>query len=184
MLSFNFRFFPEIKTDRFLLRRFTPADAAAISALRSNDIVNEYIERPKQISCAEAEEFIKKTLHSIEQNDLMYWAIVPRREKKLIGTTCLFHVSKEVYRAEIGYELEPRWHGKKVMQEIIPRVIEFGFKKMLLKRIEAFVKPGNIKSVKLLEKNNFKIDKQAELRMTAAEKQAGLVIYSLQNGGA
>ena len=41
------------------------------------------------------------------------------------------------------------------MQEVIPVVIQFGFEKMKLEKIEAELSPRNLKSVRLLEKNNF-----------------------------
>jgi ribosomal-protein-alanine N-acetyltransferase len=43
------------------------------------------------------------------------------------------------------------------MQEVIPRVIQFGFEEMKLQTIEAELSPRNLKSVRLLEKNNFKL---------------------------
>src|SRR5438477_98251 len=42
-----------------------------------------------------------------------------------------------------------------VMQEVIPRIIQFGFEEMKLRTIEAELSPRNLKSVRLLEKNNF-----------------------------
>ena len=46
------------------------------------------------------------------------------------------------------------------MKEAVPAVINFGFEKLNLSCIEAEVDPGNISSVKILEKNNFKLPQE------------------------
>ncbi len=43
------------------------------------------------------------------------------------------------------------------MQEVIPRIIQFGFEELKLQTIQAEVSPRNLKSVRLLEKNNFSL---------------------------
>ncbi len=80
---------------------------------------------------------------------------------------------REDATAEIGYELLPENHGKGIMQEVIPRVIQFGFEEMKLQTIEAELSPRNLKSVRLLEKNNFKL---AEVN----EENPDSVVYALR----
>jgi hypothetical protein len=59
------------------------------------------------------------------------------------------------------------------MQEVIPRVIQFGLEEMKLETIEAELSPRNLKSVRLLEKNNFKL---AEVN----EDNPDSVVYALR----
>ncbi len=69
----------------------------------------------------------------------------------------------EHQRAEIGYALnDNRLKGKGLMFEAIEKVIEYGFSEMNLNRIEAFIGPDNVPSLKLIEKMNFK--KEGQLR--------------------
>jgi RimJ/RimL family protein N-acetyltransferase len=60
MASFHFASFPQLLTERLVLRELLATDAAAIIVLRSNDIVNQYINRPKTITPAGALQFIEK----------------------------------------------------------------------------------------------------------------------------
>ena len=60
MLQLNFTHFPELKTERLLLRQLKETDANAIFLIRSNEAVNKYIDRPKTSTIAEASLFIKK----------------------------------------------------------------------------------------------------------------------------
>ena len=76
-------------------------------------------------------------------------------------------------KAEIGYELLPENHGKGIMQEVIPRVTQFGLEEMKLQTIEAELSQRNLKSVRLLEKNNFKL-------VEVNEENPDLVVYALK----
>ena len=78
---------------------------------------------------------------------------------------------KEDLVAEIGYALLPGFQGKGIMQEAIEKVIEYGFISMKLKSIVADLKPANIKSIKLLERNGF--------IYTGKPKEEDMVIYTL-----
>jgi ribosomal-protein-alanine N-acetyltransferase len=81
--------------------------------------------------------------------------ITPKNASEFLGTICLWKISREESKAEIGFELLPEHHGKGIMQEVIPEVIRFGFEQMKLDAIEAELSPRNLKSVKLLERNHF-----------------------------
>ena len=132
-----------------------PADEQEIFALRSSDEINKYLDRPKANTLDEARNFITKIINGIAKNESIFWVVTPKDESKLLGTICLWKISKEEAKAEIGYELLPENHGKGIMQEVIPRVLEFGFEEIKLEMIEAELSPRNLKSVRLLEKNNF-----------------------------
>jgi [ribosomal protein S5]-alanine N-acetyltransferase len=132
-----------------------PADEQEIFALRSSDEINKYLDRPKANTLDEARNFITKIINGIAKNESIFWVVTPKDESKLLGTICLWKISKEDAKAEIGYELLPENFGKRIMQEVIPRVLQFGFEEIKLEVIEAELSPRNLKSVRLLEKNNF-----------------------------
>jgi len=126
-------------------------------SLRNNEVVNQYLGRPKATSTAGAIAFIDKITNGIANNESMYWVICFKDDLQLIGTICTWNIDIEKDTAEIGYELLPSFHGKGIMQEALTAVIDFGFNSMQLKSITAHTVPGNIASSKLLERNNFKL---------------------------
>ena len=67
MLELNFVPFPEIKTERLLLRKMTDADAPEIQFLRSDDRVMKYIDREKTKTVEEALQFISSPGHPISE---------------------------------------------------------------------------------------------------------------------
>jgi [ribosomal protein S5]-alanine N-acetyltransferase len=83
------------------------------------------------------------------------WAITLKDSGQYIGAISYHRLMKEHFRAEIGYILHPAHHGKRIMDEAIRTVTDFGFNSMGLHSVEANVNPENIASIKLLERNNF-----------------------------
>src|SRR6266550_5375947 len=173
MIQIQFTPFPELTTARFRLRQLTKDDENEIFALRSDDFINQYLDRPKANTLDDARNFISKITNGIAKNEAIFWVVTPRDEARFLGTICLWKISKEEAKAEIGFELLPENHGKGIMQEVIPRIIQFGFEEMKLQTIEAELSPRNLKSVRLLEKNNFKL---AEVN----EENPDSVVYALK----
>ena len=147
--------FPKLETERLLLRQLIDEDADTIASLRSDDEVNAYIDRPKELSPGAAKAFITKINQKIKDEHWFYWAVCLKGQQELIGTFCLFNFSVENTCAELGYELNPDYQGRGFASEAIKEVISFAFKTIGFKSLEAVVHQYNLKSVKLLQKNNF-----------------------------
>lgn len=170
MIDFSFTPFPFLTTENYALRNLTLEDAPEIFALRSSDEINKYLNRPKANTLDDALSFITKIINGIAKNEAIFWVVTPNGGARFLGSICLWQISREEAKAEIGYELLPEKHGKGIMQEVIPRVIQFAFEEMKLQTIEAELSPRNLKSVRLLEKNNFKL----------AEENPDSVVYALK----
>ncbi|MBK7227389.1 MAG: GNAT family N-acetyltransferase, partial [Ignavibacteriales bacterium] len=85
--------------------------------------------------------------------------------QRLIGSICLWNLSREENKAEIGYELLPDFQGKGIAQEAMLAVLDCGFNIMLLNKIEAYTHKENSSSIKLLEKFTFVRDLDAESKV-------------------
>lgn len=156
MLELNFSPFPEIETERLLLRRMADADAPEILFLRSDDTVMKYIDREKTKSVEEAVAFIQTVNENIDRNESIMWAITLKNNPgTLVGNISFWRIINKNYRAEIGYMLHPDFWGKGIMKEALLAAIEFGFNKMKLHSIEAHINPDNTASGMLLEKTGF-----------------------------
>jgi [ribosomal protein S5]-alanine N-acetyltransferase len=179
MHNLNFSNFPVFHTDRLKIRQLTDEDANQISVIRSNEIVNQFLNRPKNTSIEDATVFINDIKKRIENKESLYWAISMKENNTLIGTTCLFNFNPEKRMAEIGYELHPDFHGKGIMNEVIATTINYGFTELNLRTIIALTKPENKNSISLLTKNNFLLDKDFEL--VNREETADYAVYYLTN---
>ncbi|KPU44814.1 putative ribosomal N-acetyltransferase YdaF [Oxobacter pfennigii] len=154
MSDINFTPFPVLITERLNLRQIVIEDMDEFFILKSDErLLKYYNAKPKTY-----EESRRKLLvlnDDIGKNESITWGITFKNENKLIGSICFWNISRNESKAEVGYELMVDWQGKGIMQEAIKAVIKYGFKDMRLSIIEAVPDPGNSKSVKLLERNNF-----------------------------
>ena len=155
MISLNFSPFPLIETERLYLRAITEDDKYEMFALRSDKQIMQYIARPLMTTIEEITEFIKSINSSIEKQEYINWGISLKNNNKLIGTVGFYRMAKENYRAEVGYMLHTNFHKQGIMQELMPVVLEYGFKQMNLHSIEAVIDPRNKASENVLLKQGF-----------------------------
>ena len=73
----------------------------------------------------------------------------------LIGTIGFWRIESENHRAEIGYLLDPAFHGKGMMHEAMKVVLDYGFGTLKLHSVEANIDKDNEASMKLVERCGF-----------------------------
>lgn len=181
MLEINFTPFPNLETERLLLRRVSKNDVNEVFALRSDAETMKYVPRPLVTTQNEALEHIALIDSKIESNEGINWAITLKGSPKLIGIIGHYRIKPEHYRSEIGYMILPEFQGKGIVTEAVKAVVEYGFNEMHLHSIEAIIDPENTASAMVLEKNNF--IKEAHLKENEFYDGRFLdtVIYSLLN---
>ncbi|BAU53049.1 GNAT family N-acetyltransferase [Mucilaginibacter gotjawali] len=155
MLNLNFTPFPTITTQRLVLRQLQDDDVHELFALRTNELVNRFLYRPVPRSLNDVREFITIVNQITLDNEGLYWVITRKNEDKLLGVINLRNFSPEQYQAEIGYELHPDQQGKGFMHEAITHVLAYGFGRLGLQAIMADTVPGNLRSIRILEKHGF-----------------------------
>jgi ribosomal-protein-alanine N-acetyltransferase len=166
--------FRSLSTKRLILRKPMLDDAREIFNLRSNEQVNQYLDRPASTSIEDAVTFIEKILAIINKNEGCYWAICLKENPRPVGTICYFDFSSDQATAEIGYELHPSYQRKGIMQEALTTVLHYGFQVLQLKSITAFPTADNVPSIRLLERNGFKREDDDQ------EREGNLVRFVLR----
>lgn len=156
MLIVDLHDFPVLNTERLILREITVKDAPEFFALRSNDSVMKYIDRPRPKDVQDILELIDK-MHKMRLDGVgITWGIYLKEHPEIkIGNIGLFKIIHEHFRAEIGYLLNPRFHKKGIMFEAMSSVIDYGLNEMGLHSIEANINPENVASKNLLKKAGF-----------------------------
>ncbi len=148
-----------LDTPRFLLRPLVPADAGDLFAHLSDPDVTQFmdidpLERQEQaVTIIEWAQDLRGEGHGVR------FAIRTREDGQFIGS-CGFNsiVVERACRGEIAYDLKRAWWGRGVMAEIMPALIEMGFTRLGLQRLEALVTPGNERSCRLLERHGFALE--------------------------
>ena len=156
MLQVNFNPFPEITTQRLMLKEITEQDARVLFDLRSNDKVMQYIDRPRPNTLQDAIDLIQKMRDMKDKGEGITWGIYLKNEPEIkIGNIGLFRIIHAHYRAEIGYLLDPQYHRQGIMLEAMQAIIDYGFHQLQLHSIEANINPANNASRQLLLKAGF-----------------------------
>jgi ribosomal-protein-alanine N-acetyltransferase len=175
MLNKNLSPFPTLTTERLILRQLLESDVQEIFLLRSDPIINKYLDRQPSKTLEDALNFIRIINVNIKNSELPYWAITQKNNEKLIGTICLFDFSEELNRCEIGYELLTDYQGQGIMNEAIKKIIEYSFQTLGLKTIDACTHKDNQSSIKLLQKFNF------EKTEIVDETNPNMIVFRLSN---
>ena len=156
MLEVKFTPFPEINTERLLLRKLADPDADILFSMRSSETVMKYIDKERTKDIDETLLLIRKINDAAEAGEGITWAMAfPEKPEELIGTIGFWRIMHQHYRAEIGYMLHPDHWSKGLMKEAVNALIRYGFDSMKLHSIEAHINPGNEASAGLLEKTGF-----------------------------
>ena len=181
MLEINFNPFPNLTTDRLILKQITIADENDFFRMRSDKQIMKYISRPLAKDVKDVRVLIEIFDDGIKKNERINWGIYLKTDNRLIGSIGYVHIYPENHRAEIGYLLDIPFHGKGIMKEAIEKVIDFGFTELKLHTIEALVQHMNIASSKLLQKNKFVKEAHFKDYLYYEGKYIDAVVYSLIN---
>ncbi len=147
-----FSHMPTLETPRLRLRPMRMSDSADFY---------DYARRPEvtvflRWSPHSSEQYTKDYLRYIEQRYAMGefydWAVVEKESGRMIGTCGFTRFDFSHNAGEIGYVLNPDFHGKGYGTEAAQRVVRFGFEELGLHRIEAKFIQGNQASLRVMEK--------------------------------
>jgi len=158
--------FPQLETDRLILREMTLDDVEFYFRHFNNNRVVEgsCFPGPKSLEAAK-EELELYCIKPFKENRGIRWGIVRKEDNELIGTCGYYDWIKTAHRAEIGYDLDPAYWGQGIMTEALRAVLKHGFEKMGLNRIQVIIDSKNTRSLKLVHRLGFK--KEGVLRQSS-----------------
>ncbi|MFQ6601804.1 GNAT family N-acetyltransferase [Flavobacterium sp. C3NV] len=175
----DFKIFPQLQTERLILRNIESTDAELIHKLRSDEVVNRFVGRDNSSTVEKAKEFILKIQNLVAKNEGLYWIIRLKENNDLIGSVCLWNFDPENEIVEIGYEMLPEFQGKGIMTEALKAVTKHTFEEIKAKIITAFPSEDNVNSVAILKKMNFEFeDKKYN---NTHENVNNIATYTLRN---
>ncbi len=156
-----------MKTDsRIELRSITAADQENIFRGLSHPEVIKYYGISFETFEATEEQMI--WFQDLEKNETgKWWSIFNSETNEFLGAGGFNDLSKHLKKAEIGFWLLPEFWGKGYMQEAMPLICEYGFKKLELERIEGLVESENLNCKRALEKMDWTFEgtnKNCELK--------------------
>ncbi|SIQ61871.1 ribosomal-protein-alanine N-acetyltransferase [Chryseobacterium sp. RU37D] len=152
----------KLNTERLQLKEINESHVDDILKIRSNEVINQYVQRKSPKNNYDALQFILTIKERTKDNQSFYWGISLKNQSNLIGTICLYNFSEDRKVAEVGYELLPDYHRQGIMSEALTAVVNFGFNELHLQEMVAMTNKFNENSKSLLLKYDFVLEEGRE----------------------
>lgn len=142
-------------TERLLLKLHTPQVFDTVFTTLSDGEIKSFLALSSEEELAKEKQRFADGAYAQFKN-LRWFQLCDRITNEVLGS-CGFHIwYKQHSRAEIGYNLKRDSDKQKgLMSEAVAFILDYGFSTMQLNRVEAFVGPDNIPSLKIMAKFGF-----------------------------
>lgn len=143
-----------LETDRLLVRETTVEDADSFYEIYGQPSITAYMEalfedRDEQIAYMES--YIE-TVYAFYEYGM--WTVLEKQSKAVIGRAGISR--REGYDLpELGFVIGVPWQGRGYAFEVCAAILDYARRELEMTKVQALVRPGNEKSVKLCEKLGF-----------------------------
>ena len=144
---------PTLETERLILRKISLDDTDDMFEYAKNAEVTKCLTWSPHPDKGFTFEYISYLQSRYGTGDFFDWAVVSKDSGKMIGTCGFTRFFFQHNGAEIGYVLNPEYHGKGIATEALGRIIRYGFENLALERIEGKFMIENEASRRVMEKN-------------------------------
>ncbi|UJF27801.1 GNAT family N-acetyltransferase [Planococcus sp. 107-1] len=101
-------------------------------------------------------EKIRESIYQARENREYSFGIFEHGTDKMIGHISMYSIKRLPFlSALVGYSIDEAYIGKGIATEAVRLVNTFGFEQLRLHRIEAYVSPRNMGSIRVLQKTGF-----------------------------
>jgi RimJ/RimL family protein N-acetyltransferase len=170
---------PTLTAGRVTLRWLVPSDVDALYEVFSNADVMRYWARPPFTDVSEARDLLAVIERSFAEKSRFQWGIVRPEDDRVIGTCTLSSVNAANLRAELGYALLPAHWGQGLMRAALERLLDFAFRELGMRRLEADVDPNNARSMATVERLGFQREGYLRERWFVGGEPQDTVFYGL-----
>ena len=170
---------PTLHTERLTLRRLGAADVDDMFDYAKRQDVTEYLRWYPHQSKKYTSDYLRYISARYKLGDFYDWAVVENESGRMIGTCGFTSFDLPHDSAEIGYVLNPEFHGKGYATEAATRVLEFGFSELSLHRIEARFMKENTASLRVMEKLGMTLEGYRRDGMLIKEKYRTIGVCSI-----
>ncbi len=171
--------FEELKTERLFLRKLTPEIYQHIYENYSDEMIMDFLALKSSDELNKEKEKYNKGISTYNRS-FVNFRLFDNESRQHVGN-CGFHTwYTEHFKAEIGYDIpNESFKRRGFMTEALRTIFDYGFNIMKLNRIEAFVGPDNIPSLKLMDIFGFKKEGHMRQHYCKNNEMQDSVIFSL-----
>lgn len=113
-------------------------------------------------------------------NSKLNLSIVDKETNELVGMTGLLNIDRINHHAQLYITIGNKaYRGKRLPDEVIPLVLEYGFSELELKKIYLYTLPNNERGRHVYERNGLKLDGILRQQVYCRGKQQDLYVHSI-----
>jgi RimJ/RimL family protein N-acetyltransferase len=147
-----------LETSRLRLREFVPQDADALAAVLSDPVAMQYY--PAAVDRKGVEEWIERNRERYQREGYGLWAMVLKGSGELIGDCgCFLRDIEGRDDVEIGYHVRRDLWGRGYATEAADACMQYAFTKLGFDRVISLIRPENLQSIRVAEKNGLTCQK-------------------------
>lgn len=168
-----------LETKRLRLRKLTPLVMEQVFTAMDDNSIIDFLGLADFESLEKEKEKYRKGLQTFNRS-FVNFQLIDKKNGKVIGG-CGFHTWYPFHdRAELGYGLfYDNYKQQGFMTEAVKAVLDYGFEKMNLHRVEALTAIYNTASLKILKNFNFTFEGTLREHYNVEGKMEDSVMYSL-----
>ncbi len=148
-----------LETERLILRRITHDDLEELLQIWGDAETMSLF--PKTLNRQEMSEWIDRNLKRYEDFGHGIWAVILKADGVFIGDCGLVIQEVDgVQELEVGYHFNKRFWGQGFAAEAARGCMNYAFYQMNARRIISMIRPENLPSRRVAERNGLKIEKE------------------------
>ena len=176
--------FPQLETERLVLRVLTRDDVDAMLPHCSSDEVARYGDYEPARSVEDVAGIVDWGQKLLRDNTGVLWGIFRRDDGSFLGQVNYVTMKDDnstgsAHRAESGYAVTPVHWGSGYVPEALRSVVPYVFGTGTINRVEALVHSKNLRSLRLLEKLGFRKEGVLQEYVLWKGELWDMVLYSL-----
>ncbi|MDD5148149.1 MAG: GNAT family N-acetyltransferase [Candidatus ainarchaeum sp.] len=144
--------------ERIFLRPWKKSDIPRIAEICSDKTISRFTHVPFPYAKKHARNFVSASEKARRKKREFNFAVVLKKENKLIGSASLMRLDWHDKLGVVGYWLARENRGQGIMPEACLLLLDFGFNKLKLHRIEIDCAVGNRASRRVIEKLGFSFE--------------------------
>ena len=149
--------FRELSSSRIKLRAITLDDVEDVFDLYSDQDSALLDDWSPMSSIRESKSLIKSRMEENRKNEGLEYS-VKIKGNKFVGCCGVFDFDLENMNCSLFYQVLKEHRNNGYATEAVELICKYCFKTIKIHRIYAYITPGNIASIKVLEKNKFRIE--------------------------
>jgi len=147
-----------LETERLRLRRFSPEDVDALEIILGDPLAMEFYPAPYDRQGVAG--WIERNIRRYEEDGCGLWAMVLKSSEEMIGDCgCVYQHVDGSRQLEIGYHVRRDHWNQGYATEAARACIEYAFDRLSAERVISLIKPANINSRRVAEKNGLVVEK-------------------------